>query len=117
MAPDGKVTYVTEGQLRALSRKVSEKVPPYWQAGPYRTYLREEAEPMPPEKNGEIEEITFELWPTSVAVPKGHRLRVALAGADAGNFAHYPKSGEIPVWSIERTALHPSHIVLPVRDP
>ncbi len=112
VAPDGTVTYVTEGQLRAISRKVADTPPPYWHAGPYRTFLREDAEPMP---IGEVEEITFDLWATSVHIPAGHRIRVALAGADAGNFARYPRGGESATWTIERGSDHPSRIVLPMR--
>ena len=113
VAADGRVTYVTEGQLRAVSRKPASVEAPYWHAGPYRTFRRADARLMP---IGEIEEITFELWPTSVQVPAGHRIRVALAGADAGNFARYPKSGEPAQWTIERSAEYSSKIVLPMRE-
>ena len=113
VAPDGVVTYVTEGQLRAISRKPAAQEPPDWHAGLYRTFFREDAEPL---AIGEVEEISFDLWPCSVYVPAGHRLRVAIAGADAGNFARYPKNGDISRWTVERSVRNPSRIVLPIRE-
>ncbi len=112
VAPDGRVTYVTEGQLRAVSRKVSSEEPPYHYYGPYRTLSRADAESLVP---GEVAELTFELWPTSVLVRAGHRVRIALAGADAGNFDRYPPSGD-PVITVERNAEYPSKIVLPMAE-
>jgi len=35
VAPDGRVTYITEGQLRALHRRIGSD-PPYWPAGRLR---------------------------------------------------------------------------------
>jgi putative CocE/NonD family hydrolase len=111
IAPDGRVTYITEGQIRAISRKVSDDKPPYVLYGPYRTFAREDAEPLVP---GEVAELTFDLWATSVLIKKGHRIRVALAGADKNNFARYPATGE-STWTMERNKAYPSKIVLPVK--
>ncbi len=114
VAPDGQVTYVTEGQLRAQSRKVADVEPPYWHPGPYRTFERADAQPLVP---GEVVELTFDLWATSVVFDAGHRIRIAIPGADDGNFAHYPYGGdEAPVLSVERNRRLPSRIVLPVKE-
>jgi putative CocE/NonD family hydrolase len=109
ISPDGKVTHITEGQLRALHRKVSDAVPPYWQPRPFHSFLRADGQPLTP---GEPAEISFALLPTSYLVRKGHSLRIALAGADIDQFAPLP--GEAPVWRVYRDSARASRIVLPV---
>jgi len=111
LAPDGRVTYVTEGQLRAISRRVASGDPPYHLYGPYRTFKRADAEELVP---GETAELTFDLWATSVLIRQGHRIRVAIAGADDGNFKRYPTDGSEPVITVECSPSYPSHIVLPM---
>jgi len=113
VAPDGRVTYLTEGQLRAISRKVSDETPDYRHYGPYRTFTRADAEELVP---GEVAELSFDLWAISVLIPRGHRIRVAVAGADDGNFKRYPDDGSQPVITVERNAGHPSRIVLPMKE-
>jgi putative CocE/NonD family hydrolase len=110
VAPDGRVTYLTEGQLRAISRKVSGEEPPYFMYGPYRTFTRDDAAPLAP---GEVVELTFDLWAISALIKKDHRVRVAIAGADENNFARYPPSGE-PTITVERNQGHASKITLPM---
>jgi hypothetical protein len=107
---NGRVTYVTEGQLRALHRKVSTDDPPYRLQVPYHSFRQADAMPLVP---GEVTELTFGLLPTSVLVKKGHRLRVALAGHDNGTFVRIPAEGT-PVLTFERNALHASCIDLPI---
>lgn len=107
---DGRVTYVTEGQLRALHRKVRPD-PPYAVFGPYHSCERADAEPLVP---GEIAEITFALFPTSILIRRGHRIRVAIAGHDT-NFARIPEEGQ-PVFTIERSRRQLSCIALPSRS-
>ncbi|MBN1890084.1 MAG: CocE/NonD family hydrolase [Thermoflexales bacterium] len=110
VAPDGRVTYITEGILRAVHRKISDVAPPYKVVGPYHSFERADSMPMVP---GEVTEIRFSLYPTSVLVRQGHRVRVALAGHDASMFARYPAQGT-PRLSVQRNSLYPSHIELPV---
>jgi putative CocE/NonD family hydrolase len=81
VSPSGRVTYVTEGQLRALHRHVSTSQPPYELPIPYHSFKEEDGEPLVP---GEIAELTFGLLPTSVVIRAGQRIRVAIAGDDAG---------------------------------
>jgi putative CocE/NonD family hydrolase len=111
VAADGRVTYITEGELRGVMRRVTEEPPPYKKLGPHRSELRADALPLVP---GEVAELTFELWATSVLIEQGHCIRVAVAGADKDTFLRYPKSGEQPVLSIERSRHHASSIQLPV---
>jgi putative CocE/NonD family hydrolase len=95
VAPDGRVAHVTEGVLRAPHR------------APARSFRRADAAPVTP---GEPVELAFELLPISYRFAAGHRVRLALAGADADAFAAQPAS-TIEVW---RGGPRASRLVLPV---
>lgn len=109
VAPDGRVSYLTEGELRALHRKVSTEKPPYTVIGPYHTFLEKDKMPLKP---GETAELTFALLPVSVVVPKGHRLRVAIAGHDADTFARIP-ADRTPTITVAHDKAHASWIDIP----
>jgi len=106
----GTVTYVTEGALRALHRKVSTGPPPYKLLVPYHSFKKKDALPLVP---GQIAELKFGLQPTSVLIKKGHRLRIGLAGHDKGTFARIPAEG-IPTITVARNKRNASWIELPV---
>lgn len=106
----GVVRYITEGMLRGIHRKLSDETPPYVTSQPYRTFKRADASPLPP---GEIVELTFGLLPTSVLIRRGHRIRVAIAGADKDTFVRIPVQG-VPLLQISRTRHLASQIRLPV---
>lgn len=110
--PDGHVTMVTEGQLRAQHRQISTSAPPFWMAGPYHTFRKADAAPLVP---GVATTLEFELEPTSYVFRRGHRIRVALAGADADHFTPVPAESPTPV-TVEflRSSRHASFVVLPV---
>ena len=110
--PSGRVLYVTEGHLRALHRAISDEDPPYTMFGPHHSYLSKDAAPMIP---GEFAEIAIGLHPTSVLLRKGHRIRIAIAGADKDTFTRIPESGT-PRWTIERSEARPSHVELPMPE-
>jgi putative CocE/NonD family hydrolase len=112
VAPDGKVTYITEGILRAIHHPISDDTPPYVHLGPYHSFNRADARPLVP---GEVTEISLNLYATSVLIKTGHSLRVALAGADADTFDRYPAEGT-PVWTVQRNSVYPSHIELPMAE-
>lgn len=105
----GRVALVTEGQLRAIHRRRSAAAAPYRDVVRYRTFKRGDARPL---VSGEIAELTIDLLPTSYLFDRGHRLRVAIAGADASHFAILP--GGRPTVHIHRNRLNPSRIDLPV---
>ena len=107
---DGSVTYVTEGVLRALHRKLGDAKPPYAQVVPYRTFTRTDAMPLVP---GEPAKLVFDLLPISYSFQVGHRIRVAIAGADKDHFTLIPP-GEPPTITLYRDASRASHIALPV---
>ncbi len=110
VAPDGKVTYITEGILRALHRKVSHQPPPYKVFGPYHTFHRKDGAVLTADQ---VADLTFALLPTSVLIEKGHRVRVAIAGHDKGTFRRIPETGH-PVITVKRSTDLPSKIVLPM---
>ena len=112
VAPDGTVRYITEGQLRAVMRAVTDDPPLYRKYGPHRSELRADAMPLVP---GAVAEISFDLWATSVLIGEGHRIRVAVAGADADTFLRYPRDGNVPVLSVQRNLTYPSRIILPMK--
>ncbi len=108
--PQGNVFYITEGQLRAIHRKVSKQEPPLVTTVPYHTYYQADAEEFTP---GQISELTFGLLPTSVLIRKGHRIRIAIAGHDAGTFARIPAEGQ-SVITVAHNEAYASLINLPV---
>jgi len=105
----GGVTYVTEGMLRAMHRKLGNRTPPYRDLVPYRTFSRADAALLEP---GEVAELVFDLLPTSYLFRAGHRVRLALAGADKDHFFTPP--GEPPVLRFYRDNVRASRIDLPV---
>ena len=108
--PDGRVRLLTEGQLRALHRKISDETPPYKMFGPYHSLKEKDAEPLIP---GDVAEIAFDLFPLSVLLKKGQRVRLAIAGADKDTFA--PIEGiETPEITVERNRVYASYIDLPI---
>ena len=108
----GVVTYVTEGALRALHRKISAETPPYRLAVPYHSCKKQDAMPLVP---GQIAELKFALQPTSILIKKGHRLRIAIAGADKETFARIPETG-VPTIKVVRNKQNASWIELPWKN-
>jgi uncharacterized protein len=108
VAPDGSVTYVTEGELRLLHRRTSAA--PYVAFGPQHSFLRADSAPLVP---GTTELVELTLLPVSVLIGNGHRLRVSVAGHDADTFRRYPEEGDVELtveWSPERA----SSLALPI---
>lgn len=98
-APDGHVNYLDEGELRAVNRKqMDTNERPYDLLGPASNNSRRDAQPLVPGKPAELK---FSMWPTSILLRKGHQIRVALAGADAGVFRRYPSAGDV-TWTVYR---------------
>lgn len=108
VAPDGRVTYVTEGQLRLLHRNPTQA--PYVSFGAPISFAREDGAPLDPD---EVEPVKITLLPVAALIQRGHRLRVAIAGHDAAAFRRYPAEGEA-VFTIERSPQQASHLTLPI---
>ena len=110
VAPDGQVTYLTEGILRLIHGVSDDTDLPYEHPGPPRSFRRADAEPLTP---GEVVRIEMPLYATSVRLEAGHRLRIAIAGHDASTFASYPENGD-PVLTVVHSPASPSFLELPV---
>jgi putative CocE/NonD family hydrolase len=106
----GVVRYLSEGLLRGMHRRLSDEMPPYVTSMPNRTFKRTDAMPLP---RGEFVELTFGLLPTSALIRRGHRIRVAIAGADKDTFARIPAQSA-PSLQIARNRCLASYIRLPV---
>jgi putative CocE/NonD family hydrolase len=106
----GRVIYITEGQLRAIHRKVSTDPPPYNLLVPYHSFKKKDTTPLVP---GEIAELTFGLLPTSVLTKKGHRIRIAISGHDKDTFTRIPAE-ETPVITVARNKSQASFVDLPI---
>jgi putative CocE/NonD family hydrolase len=114
VSPTGSVTYVTEGVLRGIHRKVSEDPSPWKRPIPFHSYLAADAEPLIP---GEVFELAIGMEPTSFLFKQRHRVRIAIAGHDMSAFRRIPSEGT-PELRIQRNGAYPSSIELPViRDP
>jgi uncharacterized protein len=85
VAPSGRVTHLTEGQLRLIHRK-TQSDPKHGcdpRPGTLRSFKRADSTQVTP---GELMYLELPLLPTAALIRKGHRVRLALAGADAGTF-------------------------------
>ncbi len=105
----GRVFAVTEGELRAIHRRLSAAPPPYRDVVPYHSFKREDGMPLVP---GQITELVFDLLPTSYLFRQGHSIRVAIAGADRDHFS--PPPGDPAQVQFLRGGAHASRIDLPV---
>ncbi len=110
VSPEGKSTYVAEGLFRGLHRKISTEAPPYRTLYPYHSFKKQDGAPMVP---GQRTTLTFQLIPTSVLFKTGHRIRVAVAGADKDTFQRVPSKGDVKL-TVDRSASAGSFIELPV---
>lgn len=112
VSPKERVTYVDEGVFRVINRKEVDPMSlPYEPLGPAHSFLRADAKPLLPDTPATIR---FSLYATSVLIRKNHRIRVALAGADADVFKRYPAQGT-PIWHVYREASRASFIELPAK--
>jgi uncharacterized protein len=110
VAPDGRVTYITEGVLRLTNRKETDTNLPYVMLGVNRSFRRADALPVIP---GQVMEVRVPLYATSIQIKPGHRIRIALAGAADGQFDRTPKTGPV-AWTVYRDAKRPSGVDLPI---
>jgi len=105
----GKSAYISEGILRASHRKLSRA--PYNNLGlPFHSHYQSDLEPIPA---GQPVELVFSLLPTSYRFPKGSRIRITVAFADADNF-ETPVVSPAPKLHLLRDKNHPSFVQLPI---
>lgn len=108
VGPDGSVTYVTEGMLRAKNRALNEDKALYQSVGPYHSHEQEDVVRMEP---GEIVKMGFDMIPISYQFKKGHTMRVSIAGADVEHFDLFEERPE--TLTLHYSGEYPSHIVIP----
>jgi putative CocE/NonD family hydrolase len=112
VAPDGRVTYVTEGQLRAKHRRLADPATLPYDPGPApHSFRRADALAVVP---GEIFTIAFKLFATAALIRRGHRIRLAIAGADRDTF-RLLSNGRPERFDIHRGGPEPSAVTLPLR--
>jgi putative CocE/NonD family hydrolase len=111
-APDGTVTYLTEGAFRPVNRKPADPATlPYDQGPAPHSFRRADARPMIP---GKFEHVEFALFPIAARIAAGHRLRLAIAGTDAGTFHRYSQ-GQADEFSVRTGGDQPSNLTVPMR--
>ncbi len=112
VAPDGRVTYITEGQLRAINRRPADPATLPYDPGPApHSFRRADAIPVIP---GEPFTLRLKLFSTAALIKKGHRLRLAIAGCDKDSFAPM-SNGESECFDIHRGGAEASAIEIPLR--
>jgi putative CocE/NonD family hydrolase len=99
VAPDGSVTDLTQGELRLVHRKLSPSLPAL------HSFLRRDAQLVAP---GTPLDVPIALLPFSATVPKGYRLRLALAAGELPAFA--------TVGAYTATIRASSHLDVPMRE-
>ena len=111
VTPEGDVHYVTEGELRTIHRRLQPDatLPNSTHPLPVHSFRRADAAPLIP---GEAVPLLVELLPTSYQFKQGHRIRIALAGADKDHFQNL--DGPPSTWEVWHTSNRPSHVELPV---
>ncbi|MFD7904813.1 CocE/NonD family hydrolase [Kitasatospora sp. NPDC059747] len=114
VTPDGRVTYLTEGQLALAERAVADRDDnPDWRSlRTPRTYAAADATPFP---QGRPERVTVDLLPTSVLFKAGDRIRVTVAAANPDSFQLLPADGRA-AYAIGHGGARPSYLELPVVD-
>ena len=127
---EGEVMYITEGMLRAGWHRLVEDddqvngrvdVQPEL---PWHGYKKEQFHDKALGGN-QVVELTFDLLPSSWLFRKGHKIRIAIAGADFQNFQlnpglcpdGEPATCEETIISVHRSNEHPSRIILPIIPP
>ncbi|MFE7524570.1 CocE/NonD family hydrolase [Kitasatospora sp. NPDC057542] len=92
VAPDGRVTYMTEGQLALADRAVADREdnPDWRRLRTPRSYAAEDAEDFP---RGRAQRVTIDLQPVSVLFRSGERIRLTVAAANPDSFQLLPADG------------------------
>ena len=102
-------TYLTEGNLRASHRTLSEA--PFNNLGlPYHRHYKSDLAPIPA---GKPVELVFNLLPTSYLFRAGNRIRITVTCADADNF-ETPALDPAPKIRLLRDAAHASFVEFPI---
>ena len=107
VGPDSSATYVTEGMIRPVDRRVTDSLS-YHTIYPDHSYMKKDEMKL---YKGETVKLVFDLLPISYLFKKDHRIRISIAGADAGHF-NLP-SPQPTHFDISTSGIAPSYIELP----
>ncbi|MFF2351759.1 CocE/NonD family hydrolase [Kitasatospora sp. NPDC058115] len=110
VAPDGRSTYLTEGQLALTDRAVASTGPDWRRLRTPRSYAAPVATPFPRDTP---QRLTIDLLPTSVLLRPGDRIRLTLAPANPSSFETRPATGT-PAYLIAHGGISASYLDLPV---
>jgi hypothetical protein len=112
VAPNGDVTYITEGQMRAIYRAEKADTSHYRQTamGVGHSFSRADLLPLSPQNPNLLR---FELLATAYQLPKGHSLRVSIATSDIDHF-DTPISLAIKPLRVYHDAVYRSSISIPI---
>jgi len=108
VAPDGSITYITEGQLRLIHRVTTQSL--FDDTVPERDFSADSASALEP---GEIYHVELGLLPVSYRIRAGHRIQLSLARADADNFAPVVE-GSRGTLTVHMSLDAPSQLRLPI---
>ncbi|KAK4502926.1 hypothetical protein PRZ48_006353 [Zasmidium cellare] len=113
VSPQGKVTYVTEGVLGLIHRKIAPENALPFDHGPMpHTFFQKDSTPVVP---GSEMAVSLRLFATAALIRKGHRLRIAIAGADVDTFPSTIAEGKEERFDIRRGGSAASKLCLPLR--
>ncbi|MFE6867721.1 CocE/NonD family hydrolase [Kitasatospora sp. NPDC057692] len=92
VAPDGRVTYLTEGQLALTERAVADRDdnPDWRRLRTPRTYAAADSAPFP---QGRAQRVVIDLQPVSALFRAGDRIRLSIAAANPDSFELLPADG------------------------
>ncbi|MGA5821772.1 CocE/NonD family hydrolase [Kitasatospora sp. NPDC094028] len=111
VAPDGRVTYLTEGQLALDDRALAGDDNPDWRRlRTPRSYAAEDARPFP---QGRPERVVLDLQPVAALFRAGDRIRLTVAAANPDSFELLPADGRAS-YLIGHGGARPSFLELPV---
>ncbi len=102
--------YISEGGLRLIHRKVS-KDPDFPKNRLFHSFSKADSSLLP---KGTPQSVAFKMWPTSVRVPKGYRIRIAIAGHDASVFQRVPEKST-PILTVYRNRNQASFVEIPLQ--
>jgi putative CocE/NonD family hydrolase len=110
VAPDGRVTYLTEGEIRLLHRKTTgEPCDPA--PGTLRSFARADSAAI---VAGEVNRVEVPFLSTAALIKTGHSVRLALAGADKLTFPMLT-GDHFASWSVNVGGSTGSALLLPLR--
>ncbi len=120
VAPDGTARPITSGLLAGSHRAIDDSRSWKGSGGnylqPYHPYTRAASAPVEP---GKVTRFDIEVFPTTLTLRPGHRLRVTINSTDFPRaFPNLPQLANLigGVYQIQRTATAPSSVELPIVD-